>query len=538
MNYANQFSGKQIDQQEQIPGKKQVQNNAGGYVFQVDDMKRVRRFLILGSDTNTFYQTSKKLTIENSQLIVDLIQAGKGKEVLDLACEVSDNGLARKNDQAIFILALCCAFGDNELKNYAVTCFNKIIRIGTHLFQFIHSWKQLRGFGKLSKKIFTEWYLNKPLKELVYQVVKYQGRTVEEGNTKSKWTHRDVLRLMKFKTEDKQRDNLFSYITKEQLKIEGDSQLSLIEGFEKAKVCSNEKDMVKLINDYKLTREMIPTTFLDKPVIQEQIFYQSGLIAIIRSLATWTVSGLIKDYNTDFVNKVCDKILNVEDLKKSKIHPLQILDAIKTYSGGHSLRGISTWKPVQKIIDALNEAFYLSFGFIEPTNKKIMIGLDVSGSMTSGNISGSLLSPREVSAVLSMVTARVEKRYILKGFSHVLVEVPISPTMRLDQVIRVIESIQYGATDCSLPIINAMGNNCYDIDAFIIYTDNETFAGRIHPCQALNQYNNKANRQAKLITVGMTSTGFTIADPSNKHMVDIVGCSIDTPQVISDIIRD
>jgi 60 kDa SS-A/Ro ribonucleoprotein len=535
-NYANIFSSKQTSQKEKIPDKDQVKNNAGGYVFKIDDLQRAKRFLILGSDSNTFYQSSKKLTIENANVILNLIKSGKGKEVLDLAVDISENGKARKNEPAIFALVLCFTYGNNELKNYAVEKFNKIIRIGTHLFQFIHTFKQLRGFGKISKKIFSKWYIEKALNDLAYQVVKYQGRTVEEGKSNSKWTHRDILRLMKFKTDIIQRDNLFHYIVKNKLKVEISDDLKIIEGFEKAKICNNENEMIKLIRNYRLSREMIPTEFLNKKIIQEQLFETSGLISIVRSLATWTSSGLINDYNIDFVNKVCDKITNKEIIKKSKIHPLQILDAIKTYGSGKSFRGSSTWNPVQKILIALNEAFYLSFDNVEATNKKIMLALDVSGSMSWESISGSLLTPREVSACLAMITARIEKNYIIKGFSHELVELNINPTMDLNTIIQNIENIDMGGTDCALPMIDAMKNNCYDIDAFIIYTDNETWFGNIHPCQALNQYNNKANNKAKLITVGMTATGFSIADPDNKNMFDIVGCSTDTPQIISDII--
>lgn len=39
--------------------------------------------------------------------------------------------------------------------------------------------------------------------------------------------------------------------------------------------------------------------------------------------------------------------------------------------------------------------------------------------------------------------------------------------------------------------------------------------------------------QAKLIVVGMQSNGFTIADPNDKGMLDVVGFDSAAPQVMS-----
>lgn len=43
---------------------------------------------------------------------------------------------------------------------------------------------------------------------------------------------------------------------------------------------------------------------------------------------------------------------------------------------------------------------------------------------------------------------------------------------------------------------------------FVIYTDNETWAGGVHPFQALLRYRDIMGISARLIVVGMTSTGF------------------------------
>jgi 60 kDa SS-A/Ro ribonucleoprotein len=79
--------------------------------------------------------------------------------------------------------------------------------------------------------------------------------------------------------------------------------------------------------------------------------------------------------------------------------------------------------------------------------------------------------------------------------------------------------------------------NKVPVDTFVVYTDNETWAGKVHPFQALAEYRHRMGRQAKLIVVGMTATNFTIADPSDAGMLDVVGFDTAAPQVMADFAR-
>ena len=57
----------------------------------------------------------------------------------------------------------------------------------------------------------------------------------------------------------------------------------------------------------------------------------------------------------------------------------------------------------------------------------------------------------------------------------------------------------------------------------MVYTGSETWAGAIHPVQALREYRAKTGIAAKLVVVGMVSNGFSIADPDDGGMLDVVG---------------
>jgi 60 kDa SS-A/Ro ribonucleoprotein len=75
------------------------------------------------------------------------------------------------------------------------------------------------------------------------------------------------------------------------------------------------------------------------------------------------------------------------------------------------------------------------------------------------------------------------------------------------------------------------------VDAFVVMTDNETWAGTIHPVEARRDYRKTTGIAAKLVVVGMTSTGFSIADPNDGGMLDVVGFDAAAPAVIADFLR-
>ena len=71
----------------------------------------------------------------------------------------------------------------------------------------------------------------------------------------------------------------------------------------------------------------------------------------------------------------------------------------------------------------------------------------------------------------------------------------------------------------------------------LVVTDSETRFGRVHPAQALERYRRESGIDARLAVVGMVSNGFSIADPNDPGMLDVVGFDTATPQLVSDFAR-
>ena len=144
----------------------------------------------------------------------------------------------------------------------------------------------------------------------------------------------------------------------------------------------------------------------------------------------------------------------------------------------------------------------------------------------------------------ALVTAATEPKHMFTAFTAAfsglgpsgLSTLSISPRERLDDVVRRIDRLNFGGTDCALPMLEATKRG-WSVDVFVVYTDNETWAGRIHPSQALRQYREKTGIPARLVVVGMASNGFTIADPADGGMLDVVGFDTATPRLIAEFVR-
>lgn len=79
---------------------------------------------------------------------------------------------------------------------------------------------------------------------------------------------------------------------------------------------------------------------------------------------------------------------------------------------------------------------------MQPTGKRFLLAIDVSGSMESYTVLGSAsVTARTASAAMAMVTARTEANYHMMGFSNKLVKLDIDAKMKLEDVCNTISRV-------------------------------------------------------------------------------------------------
>lgn len=526
--------------------ERQVENSAGGFVYQVGAPERMRRFLVLGSEGGTFYASQKDLTKAN----VDNLKALAAKDpfvYITVLEQANEQNIAPRHSTVL--LALAVLYGhttEAAARVWVKDNFTKIVRTGTHLFEFVDYVTMYRGWGRGLRSLIASWYKDKESDDLAYQVVKYRQR--------GGWSHRDLLRKSHPQATG-QVATILDYVAHGRPADDGSGQVKsfarVIDQFEDVK----NGDLNPVEAD-ALSWEMLPTESLTDPAVWTALIATRGRLpytAMLRNLGRMTSIGVFNDANV--TRDVAVRLSDPEYVRRARVHPFNVLTALKTYSSGGGFRGSLTWTPKQAIVDALDAAFYASFGNVESTGKRINIALDVSGSM-GAHLMNSNVTAREGSVAMAMATlaadpdttdtiaftsggwtppaiqGRQGQRW---GFNGGITELGISPRRRMDDVVRETSRLGFGATDCALPITWALAHKKV-YDAFVVMTDNETWAGNVQPMDALRTYRQMVNREARLIVVGMTSTGFSIADREDAGTMDVVGFDASAPSLISNFI--
>ncbi len=550
MSYLKRHGTRRVPQWAPLPG--QAPNSAGGFAWAVDAWTRLRRFLVLGSEGGSYYASEWTLTRENAQSVEQCVREDGARTVAEIV-RVSVEGRAPKNDPALYALALAAGLGDTETRQAALAALPRVARTGTHLFQFALFVEGFRGWGRSLRRAVGRWYAAQPADALAYQAVKYRRR---EGVT-----HRDLLRLAHPARRvgagnpeldvSEEHARLFEWIVRGG---DTDGLPRLVEGFARAQEAATARAAAALVREYRLPREAVKAEHLTSPEVWDALLDDMPMTALIRNLATMTRVGVLAP-GSDGTAKAVAQLGDAERIRRARVHPIAVLAALRTYASGRGARGRGEWNAVRALVDTLDAAFYTAFGNVEPTGKRLLLALDVSGSMTGGSVAGVPgLTPRDASAALALVTAATESQYevvgffageggfekrgrqVWTGFTDGLTPLTISPRQRLDDAVKTVSDLPFGGTDCALPMLYAQARE-REIDTFVTYTDSETWAGHVHPAQALRDYRHASGIDARLVVVGMVSNGFSIADPTDPGMLDVVGFDVATPQLISDFAR-
>ena len=529
--------GQPTPQTEPIMGREDDMklNSAGGYVFPVDDWTQLNRFLILGSEGGSYYADERKLTRENAKVVDRVLKKDPARAIQCIA-EISEEGRSHKNDTCTFAfaMAIVAAKQNKDLWPYLRQNLRKVIRTASHLFMLMVFVSSMRGqTGRGFRSLIGSWYAA-DAKEVAFQIVKYRMR--------NGWSHQDVFNLAHPKPATQDHQDLFQWIITGVKPRPSDAHtlwsepLKIVEGFCALQDATSPLKVAELLEKYKsLSWEMIPNE-LRSDVIWREITRRMPVNALIRQLSNLTRRKILADMG-DMTSEVVTKLTN-PDAKWWKVHPLQVLTAHKSYSRGSSNgnrygRDV-TWTPVGEIVDALDNAFQLSFRGLRQIDSRLYIAVDVSGSMKMHNLGGmEEMTPCEASAAMAMVLSRIAPRSIVRAFNTQMTDLPIKGESLRSVVSTMSEAWLGGGTDCALPMLDAAERNI-PVDCFVILTDGETWHGNIHASEALKMYRKKTGINARCIMASMVSNAFSIADPDDAGMLDIVGFDATCGPVIAD----
>lgn len=514
-NYSSALTGR--TQQQPIFGRTDmVKNAAGGYSFEITPQERLERFLLIGSEGGTFYVGEQKLTEENASSIVEYIRSN-GLKVVETVTSFLVNNRAPKADAGLFVLALASTYGNEETKKAAYNAISLTCKTSTHLFTFLANIQNLRKWSRGLRSGVAKFYTSRTVAQVAYQMVKYRER--------AGFSHKDALRLSHPQTSDAALNGLFGYAVGKKTATEIGG---LVGAFERAKDPETDDQLISLIKEYELTWEMIPNEKLNNQKVLSALLTKMPLTALIRNLNRFSYNGMT-DSNNDTVKTIVGKLTNEEAVKKSGIHPLNVINSLFAYKSGHGIKGNKSWEANQNIVDALSETYELALKALTPTGKNILVAVDISGSMRHA-VNGMSLDASQIAGVLALTVIKNEKNADLVCFDTGIVK----PTFgRRNSVDEVLKNIPHGGgTDCAQAFVHALATKT-KYDAIVILTDNETWAGNRHGLELLNQYRKEINKDVKVVELAMVSNPTTNLPVDEKNVLRVVGFDATVTEVIS-----
>lgn len=506
----------------------QIKNSAGGYVFKLSQADALDRFLILGTEGGTYYSSEKELSQRGMQLVHSCAARMSPAQFMERVVHAANN--APKRTYALYALAVGLSAPSMELKNAARKSITKCVFTGTDFFELVSYIEALRGWGVSARRALNEILLGEDVERLGLWAVKYRER---HG-----WTWRDALRIAhpKRSEDDTRRGALFDVM----LGKPATTGILVVDGWQEVRSLTKPNDIVAAIQKYGLPWEALTDEQRTDDVWKACLPF-IGDQAVLRNLATFTRRGLDKD--RAFRDQVVERLNTAK-----RLHPIALLNALKTYSSGgvvgRSKAGAYT--PVTAWYNALEDALERSFtAGVTPLGQRVLVALDVSGSMGSPVAGSAVLTCREVAAAIGLAFAKTEPDCDVFGFTSstgrpstsisALTNLQIGRSSFKDAV-KLTSGLPFGGTDCSLPVRAALAGKV-GVDLFVVVTDNETWAGPAHVHTALKQYRQQMQIPAKMAVVGLTATNSSIADPTDPGMMDFVGFSLDLPRAIETFAR-
>jgi 60 kDa SS-A/Ro ribonucleoprotein len=330
---------------------------------------RLRRFLTLGSEAGTYYVPERPLTVENAPSSIECLKAD-GLRVVRTVVEISSAVRTPRNNPVLFVLALAASpnFANAETMGAALGALPVVARSGADLCSFAAFVENLRGWGRGLRSAVADWYLRKPAAELACQMLTHQHR--------NGWSHRDLLRLSHPKAATSAHNALFQWAVDGQLghlasreMLSGD--LRQVYAFELAKKSASEDEIVNLIEENRLTHEMIPSEWTNSARVWEALLPSMPFAELLQQLRKLTAVGLLEP-QSPATALVVARLIDRKRIANSRIHPIALVEAQLAYKQEQAA--------VASVIDALEEAFQLALENVELIGKRIRLAVDAASN--------------------------------------------------------------------------------------------------------------------------------------------------------------
>jgi 60 kDa SS-A/Ro ribonucleoprotein len=479
-------------------------------------MYKLETFLILGGDPGTYRAAQFAFHADGAESVQNALKTD-GLGAVRTIEEVAQSGRALSQEASLYALALASSpkFADSATNAAALHALPVVARTGAHLCKYAAYVGGLRGWGRGLRSAVADWYTSKPVPELVTQILKHRHR---KG-----WSHRDLLRLSHPKPPTPEHNALFQWA------VEGElghlatpniahGNLRQIYAFEQLKKTTDETEMVRLIEDYRLTHDVIPAQSRRSAAVWEALLGSMPYMAMVRNLGHMTEAGLIAPESAATALVVM-RLVDRSRIRRATVHPAALLSALVKYRTG-------PWNASRNVADALQDALHIAYNNLEPAGKRVFLGIDASLLADGARCHGMChVTAADATAALAIEIARSDSRSNVAILDREPRFLDIAKDTKFPKVSQLLTKDPRPG-DPSAAIEHAAENGM-DVDAFV-------FLSNQVPVDTLNAYRRETGIPARLVVVTPEATDFE--GPVPDYVMRVSGFDPMVPRAIRQFI--
>lgn len=413
--------------------------------------------LMVNTLSNTFYTSQHDLAKETLDVLKAM--ADKDPEFLAKACVYArEKGLLKL--APVIGLAVLSAKDVGGRKDFFRKAFPRVCRIPDDVREFVtfcRTKKARKGLGGQAK-VMVQHYL-RHMSE--YHAVKY-GSANSQGITV-----RDILRMTHPKPKTEAQRELFGWLVNGWKDVGSEPSPSnpKVWALEKIKRSTDEKEIIKLVEDHKLPFEVvIPSVQKMTKGIWNALLQGMPYMALLRNLNTMERHGLLEDKTV--LNRIVKRISDPEQVRKSKQFPFRFWNALNAAKGPQAIK------------DALADALEASFANMPEIKGRVCVSNDISYSM-SGKVSEKGTARFcDIAGIFGAALFKKCEDVILVPFDD-RAHPELGNVSRRDSVMGIAKQIGRADNGTSLGApIEYLRQRREKVDVFIGITDNEDWSGR------------------------------------------------------------
>ncbi|XP_063234744.1 RNA-binding protein Ro60-like [Bacillus rossius redtenbacheri] len=526
---------------------------------------RLKRFLHYGSELQ-LYQPGDRLAQnhfvrDNLTAVSDLLadETKTPDAIVAHIVKAYSDGYSAHPAGLVFALAVCARQKESTpLRVAAYNAVRTVCKSLDSLFLFVKFMSELAapnsGWGRGLRRVVCDWYASLDAAEL--------ARLVSSYCTRYGWRHRDLVKSCHFKTDDTAKAAVIRYAmfglkdAREKFgdRPEAQQVLAYLQAVEDLKHSQDEQQAARLVEIHGLTRQHVPAHFHKSREVWSALVPGLPLPELLQSVRQLGRMRLLKGREL-LVGQVLDSLQDQAALADSRLHPAQVLVALRNYqASGKAVPYLVTAgaqipvvrvppppPPNLKIIECLHMLLHSSFKMLVATGMRYLVALDVRPAMWAGRCAHCVsVSPAQAALLQALCLVKAERDVTVLTFlgDQRLQLLQLDPNYNFAQAEQNLKQMPGGDVDLTVPITWAL-NNKKAVDVFVILTDTHVkLPDSIKPSVALGKYRTQMNLpNTKYVTCAFASSKVMVACPSDPRMLDIVGFDCHVPSVIEGFSR-